>query len=154
MKRIYLIGFVFLTGLLVSCQDTIPFRYPLQSDSLATREYPHAFFIVEGKIVDSLTQEPVPCISVYLRLEEPVFTDDDGIFRTQTIAFPISQEFRLIFNAYGEHFNPLYEPETLYVHFMLPTFQLTREEILEYGPQFFGSTYMTVNKILTPLEHD
>lgn len=154
MKRILLIGFVVLTGLAVSCRDTIPFSYHPNTDSLATRKYPHAFFIVKGKILDSLSQEPISGISVNLRMEESVFTDEEGAFHTQTVAFPISQEFRILFNAYGEHFNPLYEPETLYVHFMLPTFQLTREDVLEHGPEFFGRTYMTINKILTPLEHD
>ena len=152
MKQIHLIGFVILSLLAASCQDSIPFRYDGEEpDSMSTRQYPHAFFIVHGQIVDSLTQEPIPEMPVNLRLEDTVFTDSTGLFRAQTIAFPLSQEFRLVFNTLGEHHNPLYNPETLYVQFMLPTFQLSQEEILEHGPQFFGSTYMTVNKTLSPL---
>lgn len=152
MKQIHLIGFVILSLLVAACEDSIPFRYEgKEPDSMSTRQYPHAFFIVHGQIVDSLTQGPIPGLPVNLRLEDTVFTDTTGFFRAQTIAFPISQEFRLVFNTRGEHHNPLYNPETLYVHFMLPTFKLSQEEILEHGPQFFGSAFMTINKTLSPL---
>ena len=152
MKQIHLIGFAILTVLTAACQDSIPFRYDgKEPDSMSTRKYPHAFFVVHGQIIDSLAQEPISGMPVNLRLEDTVFTDSTGYFRTQTIAFPISQEFRLVFNTLGEHHNPLYNSETLYVHFMLPTFKLSQEEILEHGPRFFGSAYMTVNKTLIPL---
>ena len=154
MKRMCLIAVMF-AGLLASCADSIPFRDdPLKPDSLATREYPHAFFIIQGKTTDSISLEPVPGISVNLRTETPVFTEEDGSFSVQTTAFPISQEFRVVFNAYGEHHKPVYLPETLYVHFMLPTFRLTQDEILEHGPKFFGRTYMTVDKPLSPLAYE
>ena len=138
-----------------SCEDTIPFRYkPSQPDSLATRQIPHAFFIVNGTILDSVTQESIPDLPITLRSEEPLLTDEEGAFSVQTVAFPTSQEFCLLINPYGEHYNPLYTPETLYIHFVLPTFRLTQDDILEYGSYFFGSTYMTVTKTLTPLVYE
>lgn len=155
MKRLYFIGIVLLAGLTASCEDSIPFRYdPEQPDSLAARQYPHAFFVVQGTVTDSVSLEPVPEISVTIRTEDPVFTEEDGSFSVQTEAFPISQEFRLIINGYGEFYNPLYTAETLYVHFMLPTFQLTQEDILEYGPRFFGRAFLTINETLCPLVNE
>ena len=80
MKRMCLIAVMF-AGLLASCADSIPFRDdPLKPDSLATREYPHAFFIIQGKTTDSISLEPVPGISVNLRTETPVFTEEGGSF--------------------------------------------------------------------------
>jgi hypothetical protein len=155
MKRLYFIGIVLLAGFMASCEDSIPFRYdPDQPDSLATRQYPHAFFVVQGTVTDSLSLEPVPEISVTMRTEDPVFTKENGSFSVQTTAFPISQEFRLIINGYGEFYNPLYPAETLYVHFMLPTFQLTQEDIREYGPRFFGRAFLTINETLCPFVNE
>ncbi|HNR27439.1 MAG TPA: hypothetical protein PKY83_05055 [Bacteroidales bacterium] len=155
MKRIQFISFIIITVITASCRDSIPFRYdPSEPDSLSTRRYPHAFFIVRGEIVDSLTQEPIPGLTVNLRQEDTVLTDSNGVYLAQTVAFPISQEFRMILNTYGEQHNPLYLPETLSVIFSMPTFKLSQDEILEHGPQFFGSAYVTINRTLIPLVHE
>jgi hypothetical protein len=37
------------------------------SDSLSSRQYPYAIFIVEGIVTDSLTQEPIKDLSVLLK---------------------------------------------------------------------------------------
>ena len=81
MKQLYFIGIVLLAGFAASCEDSIPFRYdPKQPDSLATRQYPHAFFVVQGIVTDSVSQEPVPEITVTMRTEDPVFTEEDGSY--------------------------------------------------------------------------
>lgn len=162
MKKLHLIGMTLVMALVVcscfaisSCEDTIPFRYkPYPPDSLATRQIPHAFFIVNGMVQDSLTQEHIPDLPIALRSEEAVLTNEEGEFSAHTVAFPTSQEFRLLINPYGENHNPMYAPETLYIHFILPTFQLSQDDILEYGSYFFGSTYTTVTKTLTPLVYE
>lgn len=156
MKKLYYIGTVLVILFLAfACEDTIPFRYPpSQPDSLATRQIPHAFFVVSGTLIDSLTEEAIPDLSLILRSEDTVYTNEEGVFSTKTVAFPTSQEFSLLINPYGEGHNPLYAPETLYVHFILPTFQLAQGDILEYGSHFFGSTYMNVSKSLIPLVYE
>jgi hypothetical protein len=156
MKKWYYISMIVtVLTFAFACEDTIPFRYmPSQPDSLATRQIPHAFFIVNGTLIDSLTEEPIPELPLILRSEDTVFTNEEGAFSAKTIAFPTSQEFRLLINPHGKHHNPLYAPETLYVNFMLPTFNLAQGDILEYGAHFFGRTYMTVTKSLTPLVYE
>lgn len=139
-----------LMGLLASCQDVVPYPSRNPSDSLSVREYPHAFFIVEGTIIDSLSQEPIPNYPIKLHSEQPVATNEQGIFRAQTIAFPISQEFRLILNPLGEGHLPMYPTQTHYVSFFLPTFQLTKEDVIQHGPKFFGRTFMTLAYTILP----
>lgn len=146
---------IMISGTLYSCSDVLPFM-PSEtvSDSLSSRQYPYAFFIVEGTVTDSLTQEPIPDLTVLLRMEEPVTTNETGYYCARTIAFPISQEFRMIINAQEEGYNASYPSDTQYISFVLPTFDLTREEVREFGPLFFGRAYLSINKPLVPLDYE
>lgn len=155
MMKKAILYLIIISGTLCSCRDVLPFMPSGSiSDSLSSRQYPYAIFIVEGIVTDSLTQEPIKDLSVLLRMEDPVSTNETGFYCAKTIAFPISQEFRMIINAPGEGYNVSYPSDTQYIHYVLPTFDLTREEVREFGPLFFGRAYLSINKPLVPLNYE
>lgn len=146
-------GIIPLLCVISACSDVVPFpEADVKGDS--KYEIPYAYFEVVGSITDTIIKEPLPMIAVQLRNEIPVLTDQNGFYSTYTSAFPIAQEFALIINPHGEHHNPGYTTDTAYVHYVLPTFQLTREDISLYGHCFFGHCQLTFDYILSPLAHE
>lgn len=151
MKKVFMCLIVGLTA----CQDVLPGSSQKgNDDSLATRQYPHAFFVVEGVVTDSITQEAVADMALLFRWEDTVFTDENGAFYTQTVAYPTSQEFQLLINPYGACHVANYPCDTLSIPYLLPTFDLSREDVLRYGPQFFGSATYTLQYNIKPLIHE
>lgn len=135
-KRLF--GILPLLCVISACSDVVPFPEPNVKGELESN-LPFAYFVVEGTLTDTVAKTAVPLISVQLHNQPSVLTDENGHFITFTSAFPIGQEFSLVINGPGKLHQNAYPVESTFVHFLLPTFQLSREDITALGPEFLDA---------------
>jgi len=102
-------------GFLSSCEEVIG------PEPRAEYGAPYATFKVNGKIQSSQTDEPLPNIRVVMHYDT-VYSNGQGIYETETQAFPDEQEFSIRFQDIDSTQNGSYATADTVVKFTNPDF--------------------------------